>query len=470
MNAMTRTLLLSLLLSIPALPAGARGGILHVPADQPTIQSGIDSSSDGDTVLVAPGTYYENINFHGKKIVLAGRYLLTRDYADIINTVIDGSQPVDPDTASCVLFIGGEDSTTVLEGFTLTGGLGTVWQDIHNDNYYREGGGILCEFSAPVIRNNLIIDNDASGPGGTSAGGGGIRVGDANPTIVGNVIAYNTGKYGGGIVLNYTGAKIFNNIIYRNSGGADFGGSGIWIYENSPNPRIVENNTIMENSSSSYGGGVYIGQTSATFRNNIIWANTAPDGPQITLDGGSLAMSYSDVEGGWAGAGNINLDPGIGDTTHILEPGSPCIDAGNPAVQYNDPEDTLAPGTALHPSKGGLRNDMGAFGGPLRGAVYLRIHRNAPVEPSGFTAYSDYSTPGSMSLTWTDPTELCISTAIRRSLRRSVPAWSPTQTPALCCTSCIITPSTRSPPSIPARPLKPRRTRGGARSRPRRPA
>ncbi len=403
---MKHSMFVPYLLAILSMPAVTPGQVIHVPADQPTIQAGIDSSSDGDTVLVEPGTYYENLNLHGKKIVLAGHYIMTGDYADILATVIDGSQPTDTDTASCVLFINGEDSTTVLEGFTLTGGTGTVWQDIHNGNFYREGGGILCEFSAPVIRNNMIVYNDASGPGGTSAGGGGIRIGDANPTVVGNVIAYNTGRYGGGIVLNYTGAKILNNVIYRNSGGADFGGSGVWIYANGANPKVIENNTIMENSSSTYGGGVYTGITTSIFRNNIVWANTAPDGPQISIQGGTLTVTYSDVEGGWGGTGNIDADPAIGDTTHRLGAGSPCIDAGNPAVEFNDPEDTLAPGTALFPSMGGLRNDMGAFGGPLRGLVYLRIHRNAPVEPSGFTAYSDYSTPGSIDLTWNDPTEL----------------------------------------------------------------
>ncbi len=52
--------------------------------------------------------------------------------------------------------------------------------------------------------------------------------GDANPLIQNNLIAYNQGRYGGGIVLNYSGATIRNNIIDHNSGGEDYGGGGIW--------------------------------------------------------------------------------------------------------------------------------------------------------------------------------------------------------------------------------------------------
>jgi len=64
--------------------------IIHVPEDQPTIQSGIIAASDGDTVLVAQGTYIENINYYGKAITVASHYLIEQDSAYIINTIIDG--------------------------------------------------------------------------------------------------------------------------------------------------------------------------------------------------------------------------------------------------------------------------------------------------------------------------------------------------------------------------------------------
>lgn len=68
------------------------GTILYVPSDYTTIQSGIDAITIGDTLLVEPGIYYENINFTGKSIVLGSRYLLTNDTSYISSTIIDGNQ------------------------------------------------------------------------------------------------------------------------------------------------------------------------------------------------------------------------------------------------------------------------------------------------------------------------------------------------------------------------------------------
>jgi len=165
--------------------------VIHVPADQPTIQAGINAATHGDTVLVAPGTYFDNINFRVKNIVVASQFILDQDEQTIENTVINGSHPTHPDTASCVLIVSGETSAG-LEGLTLTGGTGTAWRDIHNTLRYREGGGILIEFGSPTIRNNRIENNEAINRSGlTSAGGGGISCGDSNPLIAYNLIRKN---------------------------------------------------------------------------------------------------------------------------------------------------------------------------------------------------------------------------------------------------------------------------------------
>ena len=67
------------------------GQIIHIPDDHPTIQAGIELAEECDTVLVAEGTYLENINFLGKGITVASRFILDGDTSHISRTIIDGS-------------------------------------------------------------------------------------------------------------------------------------------------------------------------------------------------------------------------------------------------------------------------------------------------------------------------------------------------------------------------------------------
>ena len=128
-----------------AQPPAPRHAVLAVPSKYPSIQAAIDSAMNVDTVLVAPGRYYENIRFRGKGIVVTSQFARTRNEADIERTIIDGSRPTHPDTGTVVRFVNQEDSTAVIQGFTITGGTGTVWLDAKDVTYFREGGGILCE-------------------------------------------------------------------------------------------------------------------------------------------------------------------------------------------------------------------------------------------------------------------------------------------------------------------------------------
>jgi len=237
------------------------------------------------------------------------------------------------DTSSCVLIVSGENTSAILEGFTLTGGNGTIWMDTHLNQSYREGGGILIELSSPTIKHNFIIGNNATNISGVvSAGGGGVRCGDGNPLIISNIIKGNKGRYGAGIVMNFSTGVIKNNIIVENSGGEDYGGSGIWSYASGVT--IIENNTIVGNSSSGsgqngagHGGGMLIWSTSITGCNNIVWDNTQTSGGQISLLGGASAnITYSDIKGGWSGTGNIDQDPMFADGNYILSDTSVCVD------------------------------------------------------------------------------------------------------------------------------------------------
>jgi predicted GH43/DUF377 family glycosyl hydrolase len=146
-----------------------------VPQIYPTIQAAIDASFDGDTVLVSDGTYYENIRFRGKKILVASTYVTTNDTSHILNTIIDGSNPSNPDSGSVVYFINGEDTTSVLCGFTITGGTGTSYF-YYGGYWVRAGGGVFCKSAGARIVRNIITRNRLTAA--TVEGGGLFSLGD----------------------------------------------------------------------------------------------------------------------------------------------------------------------------------------------------------------------------------------------------------------------------------------------------
>ena len=511
--------------------------VINVPADQPTIQAGINAAVNGDTVLVADGTYIENINFLGKAITVASHYLVDADTSHISATVIDGSQPSNPDSGSVVYFIAGEDTNSVLSGFTITGGSGTMTEFTNQGVVYpiRAGGGILCYESGARITANVIMNNnvpvfdlscgggvgvlaDSSGahvridsnkiisnsinsgylnwgsgvelygngtitnnnissnssdaiaqahgaihcwadltPGfvlikdnhithnevnGNEAFAGGITIDPGiDASVIDNDVSDNvlngTNGIGGGIYVRRTtgailidGNKLTNNMI-NNSNDAWGGGISLWADDPATNTNIlitnnlvsgnqakegagiysrrskanIINNTIVNNTATIQGGAILVRDSAiATVMNSILWGNNALNGSQIYLAGGVANVAYSDVQGGWSGDGNIDADTQFEDTSAFyLAGGSPCIDAGNPGENFSDPEDPANPGFALWPAMGGVRNDMGAYGGPGAGVLIDPILAISPpaadMPPAGFQLYQNYPNPFNPSTT-----------------------------------------------------------------------
>jgi parallel beta-helix repeat protein len=192
----------------------------HVPADYPTIQAAIDAAVDGDTVLVAPGTYVERINFKGKAI------LVTNSGGASVTT-IDGDQK-----GTVVTFWTSETSASMLSGFTITrGGVNS------------EAGGISCHESQPTIRDCTISGNSST------RSGGGIKAdfGSA-PTIENNVITGNSAQQSGGVCLvESPGALIRGNTITGNSAfdnGYGIGGGISCCCFGGGSQAVIESNTI----------------------------------------------------------------------------------------------------------------------------------------------------------------------------------------------------------------------------------
>ncbi|MBC8415921.1 MAG: hypothetical protein H8E11_05780, partial [Candidatus Cloacimonetes bacterium] len=169
--------------------------IINVPADQPTIQDGINIAVYGDTILVQPGTYVENINYNGKNITVASLFLTTQDTTYISQTIIDGNQ-----NGSVVGFVNGETMDAVLTGFTIT-----------NGNSPTSGGGISCVYTSyPRLENLVIIGNSAA------YNGGGIICGAyASPSLENVIITGNSaGGAGGGIYCyNHCSPSLKNVLI-----------------------------------------------------------------------------------------------------------------------------------------------------------------------------------------------------------------------------------------------------------------
>jgi len=175
----------------------ANATIINVPSNQPTIQAGIDAASDGDTVLVQPGTYVENINFNRKNIVVGSLTLTTGDTAYISQTIIDGGR-----NGSVVTFKRGEDSTAVLNGFKIINGSSV------------RGGGIYCIKSNPTLINLKISDNI----------GGGLYFHESNSNLKNLTIINNTSTLGGGLYsldskLHMSDTKISKNTATESGGG-----------------------------------------------------------------------------------------------------------------------------------------------------------------------------------------------------------------------------------------------------------
>ncbi len=234
--------------------------IINVPADQPTIQEGIDVSVDSDTVLVQPGTYVENINYNGKMITVASLFLTTQDTTYISQTVIDGNQ-----SGSVVKFESGEGSSTLLTGFTITNGSAT------------SGGGIYCSDSSPSLMDITITGNSAFGQAYAFSFGGGIFCENSSPSLVNVTITENSSLgtvmsfgIGGGIYCDYNSSPSIVNVIV--SGNYADSGGGIYCEDSSPS---LDNVTITGNIANSYGGGISCEDSSPSLVDVIISGNSA---------------------------------------------------------------------------------------------------------------------------------------------------------------------------------------------------
>ena len=327
--------------------------VIYVPADYPIIQDAINASSDGDTILIAPGRYEQQFSTRGKKITVSSLYLLTND-----KSYIDSTKLVYGMNGYPIISFGmNEDSTTKIIGLTIGG------DDLGCN-------GIVCDNSSPTISENIFK---------TVLKYGIMCKGNSNPIISKNrFLASHTNSFyccidirfgSPQIENNYFGGTV-NNIAIRNysteivviSGniikgfmiGINDGGTETNLINNliyncfdgvygNHNIKLLLNNTIAYNERY----GIYGGGSSTQVTNCIFWGNKKDiEGSAIISHSSILGcLPYDATDNG----GNVFSDPQFVDALHEdfrLKGNSPCLDTG-----YSDSLSVLLPEFDLYLNK-----------------------------------------------------------------------------------------------------------------------
>lgn len=339
---------------------------LNVPGDYPSIQAAIVAASEGDTVLVAPGTYVEELDYLGKAITVASSHGSGVTILSNVN--------------SAVSFVNGEGPGSVLRGFKVTGndssraaihGPGTsprILQCVIRGNRTSTAlaAGVVCDGTLVDCR---IVDNaNGNGTGGV-----------AGALVLRRCVLEGNQGYDGAAAL-LTGGRMEACLVLDNSSAEGSGGGAVAI--SSPYPVTLENCLFARNWKSTWSGTysargaaltVLPPSAAAQLSNCTIVENRVdvpgvfgPDvggvhGPMVLVncilrdndgeqfESGATSATYSDIEGGLVGLGNFDADPlfrniVVGD--YRLRAGSPCVDTGDPSAPL-DPD--------------GTRADVGAF-------------------------------------------------------------------------------------------------------------
>jgi hypothetical protein len=338
-----------------ALPASSEAATIRVPADAATIQRAIDAAVSGDTVLVSPGTYVENITFRGKIIAVESEQ-------GAAVTVIDGGA-----VGSVATFTSGETRNAVLRGFTIRNGRNSF-----------NGGGVLIQNSSPSIIGNVIVNNGA-------CSGAGVYSSFGSPLIQGNTISRNfvyacSGASGLGVYIGgNSSAELIGNVISENSGFAN--GGGVTLF--AAGTVVLRSNVIARNLTSGFspctsGGGIWmVNFSQATIVDNLVVGNAAGCGGGFFWGGSTGVTTF--VNNTFAdndGAEGSAIDVSGVDTRHVIHNNVIIGKAGQTAFYCRNSASTPSPIVNASDvfSQGGL-----AYGGTC--ADQTGVRGNQSVDP-----------------------------------------------------------------------------------------
>lgn len=349
-------------------PTQACGKTLNVPSDKySNIQSALDASCIGDVIRIASGAYFGKFNLTSKHsgITITG--------AGLSETVIQGS-------GSWVFYINGLKNAAIKNLTIVRGGGRNI-----------DGGGIWIANSENVILEGCRISESTANQGGA------LAIQESSVTITRCLFDHNT--------------------AYNSAG-------GIIIRDNS---RVtITNATIAYNTAlGCHGGGLFVGNSTVSVKNSILWGNAASQppgsgcgwGPAIY---GDPTVSYSDIQFGFKGTGNIDSNPYFisapGGDFHLSSPSSPAYNSGDPSTL--DPD--------------GTRADMGVFPYGVIALAPVAVPTPTPTvisaQTSTQTSTSTTATPTTSTTTTTTTTTATTATGATTSTVTTTTAATATTT------------------------------------------
>jgi hypothetical protein len=367
-------LVISALLLMAGAPAIAAGATIYVDATMngdgsswvnayKYLQDALAVATSGDEIRVTEGIYIPDrnlANHDGSGDRAASFYLKTgvgiyggfpvggglwdeRDpnaYQTILSGDLNGDDvgfTNNAENSFHVVRALGTDATAVLDGFIVTAG------NANGSGIDGYGGGMSSDLSSPVITTCVFKGNF------TTRRGGAIHNKRSETVVTYCMFEGNSAVNAGGAIYNQNSFPTIANCTFIDNSTVNYGGG---IHNGSASNAMIINCTFTGNSAGNSGGGIGNDTSGSTVINCILWDNTAPNGSEVSLQSGSsisisycclqdsLPAIYNDGSSSIAwGLGNIADNPLLEPDNYHIQGGSPCINAGDPSLDYTGQTD-----------------------------------------------------------------------------------------------------------------------------------
>ena len=292
----------------------ASAATIHVPGDESTIADGISAASEGDTVLVACGTYYEH------DITMKSGITLRSETGNAECVTIDAED------GGCVLRCAGTNDDTRVEGLTLTEGNSS------------EGGAVWC-FSSSLTFSHVVLKNSFA------THGGGMFCGTGSSPTIDNCVFRNNASImgeGGGMFCESGSSPSLTTVTFEGNSG--FGGAGMYCRDSSPVlTNVVFSGNHASSMASSYGGGIQCRNSSLFLTYVTFEGNTAEHGAALSCSDAYPTLSQVTISGNASDVGSAvycyDSSPVIGNSIiafNGIGPALYCVGSCSPVLSCCD--------------------------------------------------------------------------------------------------------------------------------------